>query len=72
MCNENLSEISLEKICKEFHFSKNHIINIFKKEFGVTPIKYINDLNPDYLVFQEMNKEFPRELKSIILAEDEK
>lgn len=42
--NENLSKISLEKICKEFHFSKNHIINIFKKEFGVTPIKYINDL----------------------------
>lgn len=44
ICDENLSEISLEKICKEFHFSKNHIINIFKKEFGVTPIKYINDL----------------------------
>ncbi|MEE1043476.1 MAG: AraC family transcriptional regulator, partial [Clostridia bacterium] len=41
---ENLSEISLEKICNEFHFSKNHIINIFKKEFNVTPIKYINDL----------------------------
>ena len=38
---ENLSEISLEKICNEFHFSKNHIINIFKKEFNVTPIKYI-------------------------------
>ena len=28
----------------EFYFSKNHIINIFKKEFGVTPIKYINNL----------------------------
>jgi len=41
---ENLSELSLEKICNKFHFSKNHIINIFKKEFGVTPIKYINDL----------------------------
>ena len=41
---ENLNEISLEKICKEFHFSKNHIINIFKKEFGITPIQYINDL----------------------------
>ena len=44
ICHENLSEISLEKICEEFHFSKNHIINTFKKEFGVTPIKYINDL----------------------------
>lgn len=39
-----LNEISLEKICTEFHFSKNHIINIFKKEFGVTPVKYINNL----------------------------
>ena len=36
--------ISLDKICEEFHFSKNHIINIFKNEFGITPIKYINDL----------------------------
>ena len=42
--NANINEISLEKICKEFNFSKNHIINIFKKEFGVTPIKYINNL----------------------------
>ena len=40
----NLNEISLEKICDKFHFSKNHIINIFKKEFGITPIRYINDL----------------------------
>lgn len=45
---ESLNEISLEKICKEFHFSKNHIINIFKKEFGVTPIKYINDMKLKY------------------------
>lgn len=41
---ENLSEVSLGKICERFYFSKNHIINIFKKEFGVTPIKYINNL----------------------------
>lgn len=41
---EYLNEISLEMICKEFSFSKNHIINIFKKEYGKTPIKYINDL----------------------------
>ena len=44
ICKESLNEISLEKICKEFYFSKNHIINIFKKEFGVTPIQYINNL----------------------------
>ena len=41
---EDLTCISLEKICKEFNYSKNQIINVFKKEFGVTPIKYINSL----------------------------
>nr|MBQ5811169.1 helix-turn-helix transcriptional regulator [Clostridia bacterium] len=40
----NIREITLEKICNEFHFSKNHVINIFKKEFGLTPVKYINNL----------------------------
>lgn len=53
LCNENLNEISLGKICKEFYFSKNYIINIFKKEFGVTPIQYINNLkinNAKYLL----------------------
>ena len=44
ICDESLNEISLEKICKEFHFSKNHVINIFKREFGITPVQYINDL----------------------------
>ena len=40
----DLGEISLELLCDKFHFSKNHFINIFKKELGVTPTKYINDL----------------------------
>ena len=44
ICKENLNEISLGKICNEFHFSKNYIISVFKKEFGITPMKYINDL----------------------------
>ncbi len=35
-------KLSLDLLCKEFNFSKNHIINIFKKEFGITPVKYIN------------------------------
>lgn len=35
---------SLEDICAKFNFSKNHIINIFKKAYGVTPVKYINDV----------------------------
>lgn len=42
--NEDLSTLSLEKICHKFNFSKNHIINIFKKEYGVTPVNYINSV----------------------------
>ena len=43
--SENISSaITLYMISEEFSFSKNHIINIFKKEFGVTPIEYINKL----------------------------
>lgn len=37
-------EITLEKLCSEFHFSKNHIIALFKKEFGTTPIAYANHI----------------------------
>lgn len=39
-----LEKPTLEEISKEFHFSKNHIINIFKKEYQMTPIEYINFL----------------------------
>ena len=34
-------EISLESIAKHFSFSKNHIINVFKKEYGITPFDYL-------------------------------
>ena len=34
----------MEDICRKFNFSKNHIINIFKKDYNVTPVKYINDV----------------------------
>ena len=41
---KNLDKISsLSDICEAFHYSKNYIIRIFKKEFGVSPIQYIND-----------------------------
>ncbi len=39
-----LSITSLEDICKAFHYSKNHIINVFKAEYGMTPFDYINEL----------------------------
>lgn len=38
----NLQTISLEKTCNHFNFSKNHIINTLKKEYGVTPVEYIH------------------------------
>ena len=41
---KNLVSISsLSDICEAFHYSKNYIIQIFKREFGVSPIQYIND-----------------------------
>ena len=36
--------VSLEDICTKFNFSKNHIINLFKKDYNTTPVKYINDV----------------------------
>ena len=39
---KSTENFSIQDLCDEFHFSKNHIINKFKKEFGVTPITYLN------------------------------
>lgn len=36
--------LSLERLSEEFHFSKNHLINVFKNAFGVTPACYWNQL----------------------------
>ena len=33
--------ISLEILSEEFGYSKNHIINLFKKKYKVTPIEYL-------------------------------
>ena len=41
---KNLVTISsLSDLCNAFHYSKNYIIRIFNKEFGVSPIRYINN-----------------------------
>ena len=40
---ENASEVSLQELSNEFHFSKNHIINLFKAEYGMTPVEYSNN-----------------------------
>lgn len=44
MNSQSLNELSLDKICNALHFSKNHVINLFKSFFGVTPVKYINGM----------------------------
>lgn len=36
--------ISLELLSKEFHFSKNQIINIFKKQYRMTPFEYMANI----------------------------
>lgn len=35
-------KITLEGLSEIFHFCKNQIINVFKKEYGQTPIEYLN------------------------------
>ena len=39
--------LHLEELCQEFRFSKNHIINVFKQEYQMTPIAYLNRLRID-------------------------
>ena len=42
---ENIGTISsLSDICGAFHYSKNYVERIFNREFGVSPIQYINDV----------------------------
>ncbi len=38
-CDQN---ISIDTLCKKFSFSKNHIINVFKRTYGMTPNVYLN------------------------------
>lgn len=35
---------SLSDICEAFHYSKNYMICLFDREFGVSPIQYINEV----------------------------
>ena len=42
---ENIAAISsLSDLCEAFHYSKNYVERIFQREFGVSPIQYVNDL----------------------------
>lgn len=46
-------KISLDEICAEFHFSKNHIIKMFKEEYEMTPIAFLSSqrlMKAEYLL----------------------
>ncbi len=36
--------LSLDMLCNKFHFSKNHIINLFKRSYHTTPLAYANQV----------------------------
>lgn len=35
------NKIDMEELCKKFNYSKNQIIRVFKKEYNITPYKYL-------------------------------
>ncbi len=37
-------KLTLQDLSRDFHFSPNHIINLFHKEYGMTPFAYLNVL----------------------------
>lgn len=37
-------QITLDTLCQEFHFSKNHIIHLFREAFDLTPVSYLNQI----------------------------
>ncbi|MBO5042024.1 MAG: helix-turn-helix transcriptional regulator [Clostridia bacterium] len=42
---ENIAAItSLADLCEAFHYSMNYVERLFQREFGVSPIHYINDV----------------------------
>ena len=44
-------DISLEEIGSRFGFSKNHVINLFRREYGRTPFAYINELRIEHAAY---------------------
>lgn len=44
LSREFTNQITLQILSEKFNFSKNHIVNTFKKNYGITPIAYIIDL----------------------------
>ncbi len=38
-----IAGVTLPELCEKFHFSKNHIIKLIKRAYGMTPIEYLNN-----------------------------
>lgn len=42
--DKNISSVSsISDVCEKFHYSKNYIERLFKKEFDMSPVQYINN-----------------------------
>lgn len=55
--------ITLEQLSKEFHFSKQYIIRIFKQRYGITPHDYI--INRRIAIAQSLLKKTDLSVKNI-------
>lgn len=51
-------KLSLESICAEFNYSKNHVITLFRKAYGVTPYRYFEAKKIDVAKFYLCNTSF--------------
>ena len=51
-------KLSLESICAEFNYSKNHIISIFRSAYGVTPYRYFENKKIDVAKLYLSNTQF--------------
>lgn len=42
---ENVAQLSsLAELCQIFHYSKNYLIRVFRRQFGISPMQYVNEL----------------------------
>lgn len=51
-------KLSLEAICTEFHYSKNHIISLFRSTYGITPYRYFETKKIDVAKLYLCNTNF--------------
>ena len=63
---ENYVNLSgLNDLCLAFHYSKNHIINLFRNEYGMTPVEYLNHIKLQRAMYLLEVTSDPAELVSV-------